>query len=134
MSKEYWVCIIGPVERKELPDGADGPPRAAAVDAIIEMIGRQPDECGSGWGCTEETKKAIEKAWSDRHYYEDKDTAKIRKARKTMAKAFQKDPDFKQGYIDNVACLIMDRIPGFKKDKVKREFIARDIISLIFES
>jgi transcriptional regulator NrdR family protein len=133
MSKEYWVCVIGPVERKELPMGADGPPRAAVQAAIIKMIGRQPHECGSGWGCTERVKKAILNAWSDSQYYDNEDESKIRKARKTMAKAFQKDPDFKQGYIDNVACLIMDRIPGFKKDKVKRELIARDILSLIFE-
>lgn len=79
MGKEYWVCIIGPVKRKELPDGADGPPRTAAVDAIIEMIGRQPEECGSGWGCTEEDKNAILKVWSDSQYHEDKETSKIRK-------------------------------------------------------
>lgn len=134
MSKEYWVCIVGPVDRKELPMGADSPPRTAVQNAIIKMIGRQPHECASGWGCTEKTKDAICQAWSDSQYYEDKDPSKIRKARKTMAKAFQKDPDFRQGYIDNIACLIMDRIPGFKKDKVKRDLIASDIVSLIFES
>lgn len=133
MSKEYWVCIIGPVERKELPDGADCPPRAAVQNAIIKMIGRQPDECASGWGCTEETKNAICNVWNDPKHYENKDASKIRKARKTMAKAFQKDPGFKQVYIDNVACLIMDRIPGFKKNKTKRDLIARDIVSLLFE-
>ena len=55
------------------------------------------------------------------------------KARKTMADAFKKDPELRRGYVDNVACLIMDRIPGFKRNKEKRDAIASDIIKLIFE-
>jgi len=58
----------------------------------------------------------------------------IKEARSLMAKAFKKDPDFRRVYVDNIACLIMDRIPGFKRDKAKRDRIASDIIKLIFES
>ena len=61
---EYWVCIIGPVERKELlEDGADGPPRDAAIEAIEKMIGRDVERCSSGWGCSKETRKKILRIW-----------------------------------------------------------------------
>ena len=60
---EYWICIIGPVKRSELPNnGADSPPRMAAQDAVIKMIGKQP-ECWSGWGCSEKTKDKILNVW-----------------------------------------------------------------------
>lgn len=54
-------------------------------------------------------------------------------ARKRMAKAFEDDPFFRQGYVDNVACVIMDNIPGYKRDKAKRDEIADRIIRRIFE-
>ena len=59
---------------------------------------------------------------------------KVSKARKTIKKAFKEDPEFRNSYVDNVSCLIMDRIPGFKRDKAKRDAIADDIIKLVFES
>jgi hypothetical protein len=59
----YWVCIIGPVEREELPDGADAPPRGAAIEATIGMIGRQPDHCYSGWSCNENKFNEIMDVW-----------------------------------------------------------------------
>lgn len=57
----------------------------------------------------------------------------VRQARKRMAKAFEDDPFFRQGYVDNVACVIMDSIPGYKRDKAKRDEIAGRIIRRIFE-
>jgi len=57
----------------------------------------------------------------------------IKKARETMGRAFRDDPDFRRVYVDNVACLLMDRVPGFKHDKSKRDGIASEIIHLIFE-
>jgi len=57
----------------------------------------------------------------------------IKKARETMAKAFKDDPDFRRVYVDNVACLLMDRVAGFKRNKEKRDIIADAIIKLIFE-
>lgn len=59
---------------------------------------------------------------------------KISKARESFKLAFSEDPDFRRAYVDNVACIIMDRIPGFKKNKAKRDAIASEIIHLIFES
>ncbi len=58
----------------------------------------------------------------------------IKRARQTIAKAFKADPDFRHGYVANVACVIMDRIPGYKRDPAKRNEIADEIIRVIFES
>jgi len=58
----------------------------------------------------------------------------IKQARTKIAQTFQRDPDFRQGYVDNVACLIMDNIPGYKRDKNKRDAIADKIIKLVFET
>jgi len=60
--KNYWVCIIGPVRRKKLPDGADAKPRMAVQDAVIEMTGVSP-ACWSGWGVDQRTFKKLMKAW-----------------------------------------------------------------------
>jgi len=53
---------------------------------------------------------------------------KIQKARKIMRDAFEKDPDFKQGYISNIAMLLHDQYPG------ERNAAAEDILKLIFYS
>lgn len=45
----YWVCIIGPVSDDKLPDGADLPPRRAALEAICNMISDGHLNCNSGW-------------------------------------------------------------------------------------
>ena len=50
---EYWVCIIGPVKRSEMPIEFDTPLRKAAVDAVNNGIGRKVKNCWSGWGCSE---------------------------------------------------------------------------------
>jgi len=63
MANQYWVCIIGPVEKSELPDGADNPPRSAAINAVINMLNKQP-ECWSGWGCNQETFEKIMAVWN----------------------------------------------------------------------
>lgn len=57
----------------------------------------------------------------------------VKQARKRITRAFQDDPNFRQGYVDNVACIIMDNIPGYKRDKDKRDAIADKIIKHIFE-
>jgi len=56
----------------------------------------------------------------------------IKNARETMAEAFRQDPDFRRGYVDNVACVLMDRL-GIK-DKDVRDPVASEIIHLIFET
>ena len=49
----YWVCIIGPVDKAELPEGFDSSPRTAAIEAIeaVEAAGIEVENCWSGWGC-----------------------------------------------------------------------------------
>jgi hypothetical protein len=47
---EYWTCTIGPVQRKEIVFGGDGPLRDAVEDKFIEMFGEQAGRCSSGWG------------------------------------------------------------------------------------
>jgi len=49
-----------------------------------------------------------------------------------MKKAFAENPDYREGYVANVACIIMDNIPGFK-DAEKRNEIADKIIHILFE-
>ena len=60
----------------------------------------------------------------------------IQKARKTMRDAFNKDEDFKEVYIANIAMLLYDKLHS-KKYKprlrpVDRNSIAKDILNLIF--
>lgn len=56
--KKYWVCMIGPVEEKDLPDGADFPPRWAAKQAVCKMLEEDNTTCWSGW--MDENKRAEE--------------------------------------------------------------------------
>lgn len=58
----------------------------------------------------------------------------VKEARKTIAQSFKDDPDFRRVWVDNVACLIMDTIPGFKRNKPKRDEIASAIVKLLIES
>lgn len=53
-------------------------------------------------------------------------------ARKTVAQAFKDDPDFRRTYVDNVACVLMDRL-GMEDDKERRDTVADEIIRLCFE-
>lgn len=46
----YWMCTIGPVERDQLPEGADGPLRSAVSLAIKKLIDQQPVVLSTGWG------------------------------------------------------------------------------------
>ena len=53
-----WDCtvIIHNEELNDLPNGADWPPRKAAVEAI-ESLGFSVHSVSSGWGCDESTPK-----------------------------------------------------------------------------
>lgn len=57
--KEYWFCIVGPIERKDLPDGADMPMRFGVTDALRTMIPHGDIDIWSGWGVTDDTKRKI---------------------------------------------------------------------------
>jgi len=54
MAKEYWHCIIGPTEGKELPHGADFPLRMAVKKAFDHTTGESAETCYSGWGYNED--------------------------------------------------------------------------------
>ena len=60
----------------------------------------------------------------------------IQKARKTMADAFDKDPDFRDTYSANIAMLLYDEFHKKKyKPKLKpddRNAVAEKLIDLIF--
>lgn len=70
MSEEakYWVCIIGPIKKSKLPDGADSPPRMAARNAVLEMTG-EDTTCNSGWCDEAEYRQIMEakyRTWKDK--------------------------------------------------------------------
>ena len=56
----------------------------------------------------------------------------IQKARKIFRDAFDKDPDFKQGYVANIAMLLHDQY-GLT-DFGERNAAAEDILKLVFYS
>jgi len=56
----------------------------------------------------------------------------VEQARDTMIKAFKKDPDFREIYVANIACVIMDNAPGYTRNKSKREVLAEKIMKHIF--
>ena len=62
--KNYWMCIVGPTERKDLPDGADSPMRKAVKKAFYDTAGHDPEHNWSGWGMDKETKDRVMKAWN----------------------------------------------------------------------
>ncbi len=59
----------------------------------------------------------------------------IQKARKAMRDAFERDAEFKEGYIANIAVLLYDRhgITDYNK-LIARNAVAEDILQLIFYS
>ena len=56
----------------------------------------------------------------------------VKKARETMRTAFDADPDFKMGYISNIAMILHDHYGITDYDKRNRA--AEDILKLIFYS
>ena len=60
--QEYWMCVIGPVKRSELPQGSDFPLRQAVMEAFARLTGKNAEGCSSGWGLSEEGRKKVLKA------------------------------------------------------------------------
>lgn len=63
----------------------------------------------------------------------------ITNARRVMREAFEKDPDFKRTYIDNVDCALLDYEDKYSmslfslfNQKEAREKLAERIVDLIF--
>lgn len=54
---KIWECKIF-ISDKEIPNGSDYPPRAAAISAV-ESIGLNVEACSSGWGSEEFTQKIV---------------------------------------------------------------------------
>ena len=61
---EYWICIIGPTTRPELPSGADLPMRNAVEDAFQVTTKKEREICWSGWGNNREKVDMINYVWS----------------------------------------------------------------------
>ena len=55
------------------------------------------------------------------------------KAKETIKQAFKDDPDFRRTYVANVACYLMDNLPGLKRNKAKRDGISSEIIRIVCE-
>jgi hypothetical protein len=55
----------------------------------------------------------------------------IEEAREVIADAFAQDPDLRRRYVDNVACIIRDRL-GIR-DVFERGLVAEEIIQILFE-
>jgi len=65
MSKtRYWMCIIGPVDKAELPGGADSPFRNVVEEAFRKMFGREDTACWSGWGLTQKRMEEVQEVWN----------------------------------------------------------------------
>ena len=56
---KYWLCLIGPIDQKAIPDGADAPMRKAVKDSFVELTGYNPERCSSGWGVSKERADVI---------------------------------------------------------------------------
>jgi hypothetical protein len=58
--KEYWLCIVGPVEKSDIPDGGDLPMRIAVNDALEKLLPSVGNVIlSSGWGVTEEQRERV---------------------------------------------------------------------------
>ena len=47
---KIWSCKIGETEEEGLPPGADLPMSEAVNKAYVEITGKEPKFCFSGWG------------------------------------------------------------------------------------
>jgi hypothetical protein len=63
-NKEYWMCIIGPIEKYCIPKRGDLPLRASVQQTYFDMLNESAKICASGWGMNQEKYELIQKAWS----------------------------------------------------------------------
>ena len=61
---EYWVCIIGATNSKNLKNGADSPMRNAVRKAFEETTGHEDETCWSGWGSENEKVDVVNAVWA----------------------------------------------------------------------
>jgi len=58
---------------------------------------------------------------------------KIEKARKVMWEAFEADPDLAETYMAQIVCFIMDNFKGYKRNKTKRDKLARILFEILYK-
>lgn len=60
--KNIWVCKIGDVDGRYVPDGGDLPMRSAVQHAYFKLTGQQPVFIFSGWAgkLTESERKVVD--------------------------------------------------------------------------
>jgi len=91
----YWRCAIGPIQRKHLPNGADGPLRRAVKKAFGEEYGAVDNLiCMSGWG------------WPD--LYEPRGDAVAELERWVRSRKADVDRDHDRAALDNEAQVHFD--------------------------
>lgn len=66
-NKEYWFCVVGPVDGRTLTNGADLPMRLgihSAIDHLEKEGVKFGKDCqiSSGWGIDQATKDAMDEA------------------------------------------------------------------------
>lgn len=61
---EYWICIIGPTNSKNLKDDSNSPMRNAVQKAFEETTGHEDETCWSGWGSEKEKVDILNAVWS----------------------------------------------------------------------
>jgi len=67
MAKVYWMGIIGPVERDELPARANELMRMAIREALAKIIGKKAEDatdCWADWGLTPKRMEEIQEVWN----------------------------------------------------------------------
>lgn len=58
--KQYWLCVIGAVEKENIPDGGDYPMRITVRNMFESLFPTKTDAVlASGWEITEEKYKEI---------------------------------------------------------------------------
>ena len=67
--REYWLCIVGPVDGTTLELGADFPMRMGIRSALerLEKTGLKVGQdfaISSGWGIDDKTAEEIKDAWN----------------------------------------------------------------------
>lgn len=64
VESEYWICIIGGTNSKNLPDGADQPLRSAVKNAFAMTTGHHAETCWSGWGTEKGKVDVLNAIWT----------------------------------------------------------------------
>jgi hypothetical protein len=64
VESEYWICVIGTTNSKNLKSGADSLMRSSVEKAFEETTGHEDKICWSGWGSEKEKVDVLNAVWS----------------------------------------------------------------------